>query len=143
MAAGVSYGGYFVNWLEATTTRYRCLVSHSGLINSEDQWGTSDGIYHREVMNGGPPWEQGPVWREQNPIRRAASFKTPILLSVGEHDFRVPINNTLEHWSALQRMKVPSRLLVWPRANHWILDGEDSRHFYEEVHAWLARWLKG
>ena len=38
-------------------------------------------------------------------------------------------------------MKVPSRLLVWPRANHWILDGEDSRHFYEEVHAWLKKWL--
>ena len=64
-----------------------------------------------------------------------------MLLSVGENDFRVPLNNTLENWSALQRMKVPSRLLVWPDENHWILNGENSRHFYEEVHAWLARWL--
>jgi dipeptidyl aminopeptidase/acylaminoacyl peptidase len=140
-AAGASYGGHLVNWLQATTTRYRCLISHAGLINSEAQWGTSDGIYHRELMNGGPPWEQGSVWREQNPIRRAAHFKTPILLSVGERDFRVPINNTLEFWSALQRMRVPSLLLVWPNANHWISSGEDSRHFYREVHAWLAKWL--
>jgi dipeptidyl aminopeptidase/acylaminoacyl peptidase len=140
-AAGASYGGHLVNWLEGTTTRYRCLISHAGLVNSEAQWGTSDGIYHRELMAGGPPWEQSKTWREQNPIRHAATFKTPMLLSVGERDFRVPLNNTLENWSALQRMKVPSRLLVWPNANHWISDGEDSRHFYAEVHAWLARWL--
>jgi len=140
-AAGASYGGHLVNWLEATTTRYRCLISHAGLVNSEAQWGTSDGIYHRELMAGGPPWEQGPVWRDQNPIRRAGQFKTPMLLSVGEHDFRVPLNNTLENWSALQRMKVPSRLLVWPNANHWISNGEDSRQFYTEVRTWLARWM--
>jgi len=140
-AAGASYGGHLVNWLEGTTTRYRCLVSHAGLVNSEAQWGTSDGIYHRELIAGGPPWEQSRTWREQNPIRNAAKFKTPMLLSVGENDFRVPLNNTLENWSALQRMKVPSRLLVWPNATHWISNGEDSRHFYEEVHAWLARWL--
>ena len=142
MAVGASYGGHLANWLEATTTRYRAIVSHAGEANIEAQWGTSDGIYHRELMMGGPPWEQAKTWIEQNPIRRAASYRTPILLSVGENDFRVPINNTLENWSALQRMKVPSRLLVWPNANHWISNGEDSRHFYEEVHAWLARWIK-
>lgn len=141
-AAGASYGGHLANWLEGTTTRYKAIVSHAGLVNAEAQWGTSDGIYHRELMAGGPPWEQAATWKTQNPIRNAGAFKTPMLLSVGEHDFRVPLNNTLENWSALQRMKVPSRLLVWPNANHWILNGEDGRHFYEEVHAWLARWLK-
>jgi dipeptidyl aminopeptidase/acylaminoacyl peptidase len=44
-------------------------------------------------------------------------------------------------WSALQRMQVPSRLLVWPDENHWILNGENSRVFYQEVHAWIAKWL--
>ena len=141
MAAGASYGGHLINWLQATTTRYRALVGHAGLVNSEVQWGTSDVIYGRELMNGGPPWEQAKTWIEQNPIRRAASFKTPILLSVGEKDFRVPLNNTLENWSALQRMKVPSRLLVWPDENHWISNAENSRHFYSEVRAWFAKWV--
>jgi dipeptidyl aminopeptidase/acylaminoacyl peptidase len=81
------------------------------------------------------------VWREQSPTTYAKNFKTPILLSVGERDFRVPMNNTLEMWAALQRMRVPSRLLVWPEENHWILNGEDSRYFYTEVASWLARWL--
>lgn len=141
-AGGASYGGHLSNWLQGNTTRYRCLVSHAGLVNLEAQWGTSDTIYSREVNLGGPPWEQAPVWREQNPIRYAANFKTPVLLTVGEHDFRVPINNTLEYWSALQRMQVPSRLVVFPDANHWVLKGEDSRLFYEEVANWLARWLE-
>ncbi len=140
-AGGASYGGHLTNWLEATTTRYKCLFSHAGLINLESQWGTSDTIYQRELNNGGPVWEQGPVWRTQNPIRLAANFKTPILLSVGENDFRVPLNQTIEHWSVLQRLRVPSRLLVFPDENHWILKGENSRYFFTELHAWLAKYL--
>ncbi|MCU0246084.1 MAG: S9 family peptidase [Bryobacter sp.] len=140
-AGGASYGGHLANWLQATTTRYKCLVSHAGLINLESQWGTSDTIWHREVNNGGPVWEQGPVWREQNPIRFAAKFRTPILITVGENDYRVPLNQTLENWSVLQRLKIPSRLVVFPDANHWIQKGEDSRYFYQELHGWLKRWL--
>ena len=140
-AAGASYGGHLANWMQATQTRYKALISHAGLINLESQWGTSDTIYSREVNNGGPVWEQGPVWREQNPIRLAKNFRTPILLSVGENDFRVPLNQTLENWSVLQRLRIPSRLIVWPDENHWILKGENSRYWYQEVYAWLKKYL--
>jgi dipeptidyl aminopeptidase/acylaminoacyl peptidase len=141
-AGGASYGGHLSNWLQGTTTRYRCLVSHAGLVNLETQWGTSDTIYSREVNMGGPPWEQGAVWRDQNPIRYAANFRSPVLVTGGENDFRVPLSNALEYWAALQRMHVPSRLLVFPEENHWIQRGEDSRLFYAEVAAWLDRWLR-
>jgi len=141
-AAGASYGGHLTNWLEATTTRYKCLISHAGEVDLITQWGESDFSYEREVTNGGPPWGGSPIWREQSPISYGANWKTPMLLSIGERDFRVPIGNTLENWSTLQRLQVPSRLLVWPDAWHWILKPEDSRYFYQEVHAWLARYLK-
>ena len=62
-------------------------------------------------------------------------------MTVGEQDFRVPLNNSLEYWTVLQRRRIPSRLVVFPDENHWVLKGENSRLFYEEVHAWLARWL--
>ena len=140
-AGGASYGGHLANWLQASTTRYRCLVSHAGLINLESQWGTSDTVYSRELNNGGPVWEQGPIWREQNPIRYAAQFRTPTLVTIGEQDFRVPLNNSLEYWTVLQRRQIPSRLVVFPDENHWILDGENSRLFYSEIANWLARWL--
>jgi dipeptidyl aminopeptidase/acylaminoacyl peptidase len=141
VAGGASYGGHLANWLQATTTRYKALISHAGLVNLESQWGTSDTIYGRELMNMGPVWEQGSVWKEQNPIRYANNFKTPMLISVGEHDYRVPLNQSLENWAVHQRLQVPSRLLVWPDENHWILNAENSKVFYREVASWLAKWL--
>jgi dipeptidyl aminopeptidase/acylaminoacyl peptidase len=141
-AGGASYGGHLTNWLEATTTRYKCLVSHAGLSSLQTQWGTSDAIYNREVMMGGPFWENTKTWLDQSPVAYAKDFRTPMLLSVGENDFRVPMNNTLEMYAVLQRQRVPARLMVWPDENHWVLKPENSRVFYREVAAWLAKWLK-
>ena len=141
IAGGASYGGHLTNWLAATTTRYRALVSHAGLWDLESQWGTSDFNYDRERTIGGPPWEGKELWHAQSPMQHAKNLHTPVLVSVGERDFRVPMNNALEFWTALQRQQVPSRLIVWPDENHWILKGENSRFFYKEVAAWFARWL--
>jgi dipeptidyl aminopeptidase/acylaminoacyl peptidase len=140
-AAGASYGGHLANWLQATTTRYKCLVSHAGLISLESQWGTSDSIFGREKTLGGPHWEGAKIWKEQSPSTYAKNFKTPVLVTVGEQDFRVPLNNSIEYWSILQRQKVPSRLIVFPEENHWILKGENSRFFYSELFGWLKKWI--
>ena len=141
-AAGGSYGGHLANWMQATTTHYKCLINHAGLMNSISQWGTSDGIYGREVMNGGAPWSKSKTWKEQSPSTYAEKFKTPMLVTVGELDYRVPVNNSLETWHILQRQKIPSKLIVFPDENHWILKGENSRFFYKEVHDWLGQYLK-
>jgi len=140
-AGGASYGGHLANWMQATTRHYRCLISHAGLVNSISQWGTSDAIFHREVINGGTPWSGAALWKDQNPVFYAEQFQTPMLVTVGEQDFRVPLNNSIETWNVLQRRKVPSRLIVFPEENHWILKAENSRFFYRELHAWLAKYL--
>jgi dipeptidyl aminopeptidase/acylaminoacyl peptidase len=140
-AGGASYGGHLSNWLQATTTRYRCLISHAGLLDLRSQWATSDGAYHREVNVGGLPWSDKALWRTQSPLTYATKFRTPVLVTVGEEDFRVPINNTLEYWTVLQRQNVPSRLVVFPDQNHWIQGGEDSRVFYSEIRNWLSKYL--
>jgi dipeptidyl aminopeptidase/acylaminoacyl peptidase len=143
VAGGASYGGHLANALEAWSgNRFKALISHAGLVNLETQWGTSDVMYGRELAMNGPVWEQSETWKTQNPVRFAAQFKTPMLLSVGEKDYRVPLNNTLEMWALLQRLQVPSRLLVWPEENHWILNAENSRVFYREVDEWLRKWVK-
>jgi dipeptidyl aminopeptidase/acylaminoacyl peptidase len=141
-AAGASYGGHLAYWMQGETDRYRTLIAHAGAMNMEAQWGTSDVVFHREVNFGGPMWERGPVWLEQNPILRAPNFRTPMLLTVGELDYRVPLNTTLEAWTVLQRLQIPSRLIVFPDENHWILSGENSRFFYGAVHDWLERHLR-
>ncbi|MEA2569487.1 MAG: hypothetical protein QOI24_1488 [Acidobacteriota bacterium] len=140
-AGGASYGGHLANWLEATTTRYKCLISHAGLASLEMQWGTSDGMFNREQMNLGPFWDKPEVWRDQSPSTYAKDFKTPMLLSVGEKDYRVPMNNALEMWAILQRQRIPSRLLIWPDENHWITNGENSKVFYREVENWIAKYV--
>ncbi len=147
-AAGASYGGHLANWLQATTTRYKALVSHAGLATLSTQWSTSDSVYPREVTNGGPVWEQNPIWREQSPTTYAGNrakgtgWMTPMLVTVGEQDFRVPANNAYEMWTYLQRLQVPSKFLVFPDENHWILKGENSKFWFGEVHGWLAKHLR-
>jgi dipeptidyl aminopeptidase/acylaminoacyl peptidase len=141
VATGASYGGHLVNWLQGTTSHYKALIGHAGLVDLEGQYTSSDTIYGREVMNGGPLWGDSPVWREQSPSTFANQFSTPILLTIGEKDFRVPINQTIAAWSYVQRNQVPGRLLVFHDANHWIMKGEEARYFWEEVHAWLATYL--
>lgn len=140
-AGGGSYGGHLANWMQASTTRYKCLIAHAGMVNSESQYATSDVMFGREVMNGGAPWVQTTAWKEQNPIRFAVKFKTPVLITVGERDFRVPMNNSIENFGVLQRLKVPSKLIVFPEENHWILKPEDSRFWYKEVQDWLRKYL--
>jgi len=141
-AAGASYGGHLVNWLQATTTRFKALVGHAGLVDLEGQYSSSDTIFHREIMNGGPAWEEAnTVWREESPANHAGNFATPILLTIGEKDYRVPVNQTIAAWSYVQRMQVPGRLLVFHDANHWIMKGEEARYYWQQVHEWLEKYL--
>lgn len=140
-AAGASYGGHLINWLQGTTTRFRTLVGHAGLVDLEGQWSTSDAVYHREINAEGPPWSDSPIWTEQSPSSYAANFSTPMLLTIGEKDYRVPLNQTIAAWTYLQRKQVPGRLLVFHDADHWIMKGAEARYYWEELHAWLDRWL--
>ncbi|TVQ42000.1 MAG: S9 family peptidase [Wenzhouxiangella sp.] len=141
-AGGASYGGHLANWMQGATDRYRCLISHAGLVNLITQWGTSDAVYHREANLGAPPWEDPQLWLDQNPLMYAENWQTPVLVTIGKKDERVPLANVLEYWTALQRQQVESRLLVYPDEDHWIMSGHNSRHFYGEIADWLARWLK-
>ena len=138
-AGGASYGGHLTNWLAVSTERYRALVSHAGLYDLKTQWTTSDIAYSRERNLGGPPWQGDAAWKDQSAFWRSKKLKTPILVTFGERDFRVPYNNGLEFWTVLQRQQVESRLVIFPDENHWILKGENSRYFYKEVQDWLAK----
>jgi dipeptidyl aminopeptidase/acylaminoacyl peptidase len=140
-ATGASYGGHIVNWLQATTTRFKALVGHAGLVDLEGQYASSDTVYNRERMNRGPAWADSPVWSEQSPSSYVGNFSTPILLTIGEKDFRVPINQTIAAWTYVQRMQVPGRLLVFHDANHWIMNAAEARYYWDEVHQWLAGYL--
>jgi dipeptidyl aminopeptidase/acylaminoacyl peptidase len=140
-AVGASYGGYLMNWFEGNTKRFKCLVSHAGPADNTSFYGATDGAYDWEVRTGGPVWEQKGAWRDENPAAYAANFSTPMLVTQGEQDFRVPYNQALEMYKLLQRRGVPSRLVMFPDENHWVLKGEDAREHMREVLAWLNKYL--
>lgn len=141
VATGASYGGHLVNWFQATTSHFDALIGHAGLVDLKGQYSSSDTVYNREIMNGSPAWGDSNVWSEQSPSTYADKFSTPILLTIGEKDFRVPINQTIAAWTYIQRNQVPGRLLVFHDANHWVMKGAEARYYWQEVHAWLDKYL--
>lgn len=141
-AAGGSYGGYIMNWYNGTTNQFKCLVNHAGAVNNESQYGLNDGGIDRELRMGAPIWETGKgQWFDQSPIRYAKNWKTPMLVTQGEQDFRVPISESMTTFKLLQRLKVPARFVIFPDEGHWILKGPNSRKHMEEVMGWFKKYL--
>jgi dipeptidyl aminopeptidase/acylaminoacyl peptidase len=142
-ALGASYGGYLMNWFNGHTNQFRCLVIHAGASNNESQYGVNDGGIGREWRMGGPVWEGKGQWMDQSPFRYAGKWKTPALITQGELDFRVPLNESITTFKLLQRQGVRARLLTFPDEGHWILKGENSRRHLAEILGWLQSHLQG
>jgi dipeptidyl aminopeptidase/acylaminoacyl peptidase len=142
-AAGASYGGYLAAWLLGNTDRFRCLVDHAGVNSLAAEYG-ADGAYDwDEKLFGGTPWKDADVFRKHDPMAYAQNFKTPILVTAGEMDYRVPYGNALSLYGVVQAMGVPSRLVLLPNENHWVLSPQNSIYWNYEVQQWLARYIGG
>jgi len=139
-AAGGSYGGFLVNWIAGHTDRFSALVSHAGVYDLLGQW-ASDATWGRHHSYGGYPYTNLANTERWSPNRYAAAFKTPMLVTHGERDFRVPVTQGLELYGVLTAKGVPARLVYYPDENHWILKPQNSRHWYGEVLGWLAKYL--
>jgi dipeptidyl aminopeptidase/acylaminoacyl peptidase len=141
-AAGASYGGYMVNWILGHSNRFKALVSHAGVYNLESMYGVTEELWFPEWEFGGPPWENEELYARLSPHKYAKNFATPTLVSHGELDFRVPIGEGMQLFTALQRRGVPSRLLYFPDEGHWVLKPQNSKVWHETVLGWMDRWLK-
>jgi dipeptidyl aminopeptidase/acylaminoacyl peptidase len=141
-AAGASFGGYMVNWIAGHTDRYRALVSHDGLFDLATMYGATEELWFPEWELKGTPWENPETYERFSPAGSVKNFKTPTLVIHGELDYRVPLEQGLGMYTALQRRGVPSRLLVFPDENHWVLKPANSVRWYEEVLRWLDQWTR-
>ena len=81
--------------------------------------------------------------RRNNPTTYAKNFKTPMLILHGEQDYRVPYGQATALYGILQSMQVPSRLVIFPNENHWILSPQNAIYWNFEVQSWLARYIGG
>ena len=143
-AAGASYGGYLATWLLGHTKAFKTLVNHAGVSDFMGQYGADTTTYGftREVL-GGTPWDSPEAMQRNNPVTHAANFSTPMLITHGEKDYRVPYGQGIALYGILQTMRVPSRLVVFPDENHWILSPQNAIYWNYEVQTWLARYIGG
>ncbi len=139
-AAGASFGGYMMNWFQGNTDRFRTLVTHCGVYDFESMYGTTEELWFDE-WDHGIPWETSDFNR-YSPHRRAAQFKTPMLVIHNELDFRVPVSQGMELFTALQRRGIPSKFLYFPDEGHWVNKPQNSALWHRTIFEWLAAYLK-
>ncbi len=136
-AAGASFGGYMIDWIAGHTDRFKCLVSHDGVFDLASEYGSTEELWFPEWEFRGPPWQNPDLYRKWSPSNFVQNFKTPTLVVQGELDFRVPVEQGLAMFTALQRRGIESRLLYFPDEGHWVLKPKNSQLWYHTVLDWI------
>ena len=140
-ALGASYGGYMINWIAGQTDRFKCLVVHDGNLDERMAYYDTEELWFPEWENGGTPWT-AKNFGHHNPIDHVAKWKTPTLVIHGQKDYRVVYTQGISTFTALQRKGIPSKLLIFPDENHWVLKPANSLQWHDTVIGWLGEWLK-
>ncbi len=145
-AAGASYGGYMVDWIlghnDDPRFKFKALVSHAGVYNLESMAATTEELWFVNYEFKGMPWQNKVNYEKWSPHKFAAKFKTPTLVTQGELDYRVPVDQSLQLFTALQLNGTDSKLIVFPDEGHWILKPQNSEFFYKNVLDWFGKYLK-
>ncbi|MFI5251851.1 MAG: S9 family peptidase [Bacteroidota bacterium] len=139
-AAGASYGGYMMNWLEGHTDKFKTIICHDGVYNFTSMYGSTEELWFDEWEHG-IPWETKD-YEKYSPHKYAKNFKTPMLIIHSEKDYRIPITEAMQLFTTLQRKGIPSKFLTFPDENHWVLKPANSEFWHNTIFEWLAGYLK-
>ena len=145
-AVGASYGGYSVFYLAGIhKNMFSAFVAHAGIFNQEHMYMTTEELWFPHWDNGGAPWDDNPVAKRHyanSPHKFVKNWNTPILITHGELDYRVPVDQGMAAFNAAQALGVPSEMLLFPDENHWILKPQNSVQWNRVFYRWLDKWLK-
>jgi dipeptidyl aminopeptidase/acylaminoacyl peptidase len=141
-ALGASYGGYMANWILGHTDRFKCIVSHDGMFNTDSAWGTTEELWFNEWEFKGTPYSNREIYEKWSPRNSAKNFKTPTLVVHGQLDYRLDVSEGFQLFTTLQRMGVPSKMLYFPDEGHWVLKPQNSQLWWKTVNEWVDQWTK-
>ncbi|MDC1221306.1 S9 family peptidase [Salibacteraceae bacterium] len=144
-AVGASYGGYSVYYLAGIHEgRFKCFISHCGLFNLESWYASTEELFFANWDIGGPYWDPSlkDAYAKNSPHKMVANWDTPIMVIHNELDFRVPLNQGLEAFTAAQLKGIPSKLLYYPDEGHWVLKPQNGVMWHREFYDWLDTYLK-
>jgi len=140
-AMGWSFGGYMMDWFEGHTDRFKAIASMMGVYDLGSFYGATEELWFPEWDLKGQPWNS-PLYDEFSPSKYVKNFKTPCLVISGERDYRVPYTQSLEFFTDLQKMNLPSRLVVYSNAGHWP-DWYEMALYYTAHLEWFHTYLGG
>ncbi|TBU45806.1 prolyl oligopeptidase family-domain-containing protein [Dichomitus squalens] len=145
VAAGASYGGYAINWIQGHPEfgfNFKALVCHDGAFGAQYHGYSTDELFFFNYEWGGRPWEPRAqeVIKKFDPINFVDKWETPMLVIHGSKDYRLPETDGIGAFHALQQRGVPSRLVIFPDENHWVLNHQNSLKWHYEVFRWLGKY---
>ncbi|HLU47866.1 MAG TPA: S9 family peptidase [Planctomycetota bacterium] len=144
-AIGASFGGYTTYWLMGNDGgRFAAMVSHCGVFNLESMYGSTEELFFVDWDLGGPYWKSADtqeLYDRFSPHRFVGRWRTPILIIHGEKDFRVPVTQGIEAFTAARVEGVPARFLYYPAEGHWVLSPQNGVLWHRVFFDWLERWV--
>ena len=145
-AVGASYGGYSVYWLAGNhNKRFKAFIAHCGIFDMKAMYTTTEEMFFENWESGGPFWDKNnPAAQKsfaQSPVNFIEKWDTPILVSHGVHDYRVPYTQGLAAFNAARMRNIPARLVVFPDENHWVLKPQNAILWQREFFGWLEKWI--
>ena len=145
-AAGASYGGYMINWILGHNNdprfRFKVLVSHDGVYNLESMYATTEELWFPEWEFKGTPWTNPAMYSRWSPHKFVQNFNTPILIIHGELDYRVPIGEGMQLFTAVQRKGIDSKILIFPDEGHWVLKPQNLQLWFNTILDWVDKYLQ-
>ncbi len=164
------YSAYMLEGLHGDL--YDCFIAHAGIFDEKQLWFTTeemwfanwdngglteysytegqmgpkgDGITFGGMQQAGAPYASTPKAQKHyanSPSSMVTKWHTPILCIHGMMDFRIPYEQGMAAFNAAQMMGVPSKLVIFPEENHWILQPQNSLYWHRTFYDWLDRWMK-
>jgi dipeptidyl aminopeptidase/acylaminoacyl peptidase len=142
-ALGASYGGYMVYWIAGKWQQpWKCLVDHDGVFDNRMMAYETEELWFSEWENGGTQWDHPENYEKYNPIDHVKDWRVPMLVVHSANDFRIPVDQGIAAFTALQRKGIPSEFLEFSDENHWVLKPQNSVLWHDTVNKWLHRWTQ-
>ena len=141
-ALGASYGGFMVNWIAGNWQQpWKCLVSHDGVFDQRAMGYATEELWFTEWEQGGTPYDVPKNYEQFNPVNHVKEWSVPMLVIHGQLDYRIPAEQGIAVFTALQRRGIESKFLYFPDENHWVLKPQNSVQWHDTVNGWLKQHI--
>ena len=138
---GASYGGYMTNWIVTQTPRFKAATAGASIADLSDLYYLTDGgdlmaEYYKL------PWQNPEGYTRSSPLTHAAKVTTPILISHGDRDPRVPLATAQKFFKALQAHGKTAEMDIYPRGGHVFYEPQQERAVMQRNFDWMLRFIK-